>query len=98
MSTDLSVAIPWGTYARVAPRSGLALKKGIDTGAGVIDYDYRGPVGVVLFNHSDEVMRGGGVHAAPGQGPLSTCTLRMMCSRPPPCRTSTSSEGTVLRR
>ena len=36
-----------------APRSGLALKHSIDTGAGVIDYDYRGPVGVILFNHGD---------------------------------------------
>lgn len=51
--TDLSVAIPHGTYARIAPRSGLALKHSIDVGAGVIDADYRGPVGVILFNHSD---------------------------------------------
>ena len=36
-----------------APRSGLALKHSIDVGAGVIDYDYRGPVGVILFNYSD---------------------------------------------
>ena len=35
VKTDLSVAIPEGTYARVAPRSGLALKHFIDTGAGV---------------------------------------------------------------
>ncbi|CAK7354582.1 unnamed protein product [Dovyalis caffra] len=33
--------------------SGVALKHGIDVGAGVIEADYRGPVGVVLFNHSD---------------------------------------------
>lgn len=33
--TDLSIAIPMGTYARVAPRSGLAWKNFIDTGAGV---------------------------------------------------------------
>ncbi|CAL4918296.1 unnamed protein product [Urochloa decumbens] len=51
--TDLSIAIPEGTYARVAPRSGLALKHSIDVGAGVIDADYRGPLGVILFNHSD---------------------------------------------
>ena len=31
----------------------MALKHSIDTGAGVIDYDYRGPVGVILFNHGD---------------------------------------------
>ncbi|MQL82754.1 hypothetical protein Taro_015254 [Colocasia esculenta] len=51
--TDLSISIPPGTYARIAPRSGLAWKHSIDVGAGVIDADYRGPVGVVLFNHSD---------------------------------------------
>ncbi|KAG0500730.1 hypothetical protein HPP92_000802 [Vanilla planifolia] len=51
--TDLSIAIPEGTYARIAPRSGLAWKHSIDVGAGVIDADYRGPLGVVLFNHSD---------------------------------------------
>jgi dUTP pyrophosphatase len=38
---------------RVAPRSGLAAKHSIDVGAGVIDYDYRGPVKVILFNLSD---------------------------------------------
>ncbi|XP_016506765.1 deoxyuridine 5'-triphosphate nucleotidohydrolase [Nicotiana tabacum] len=51
--TDLSIAVPQGAYARIAPRSGLAWKHSIDVGAGVIDADYRGPVGVVLFNHSD---------------------------------------------
>ncbi|WJX31129.1 dUTP diphosphatase [Trifolium repens] len=51
--TDLSIAVPEGTYARVAPRSGLTWKHSIDVGAGVIDADYRGPVGVILFNHSD---------------------------------------------
>lgn len=38
---------------RVAPRSGLAAKHSIDTGAGVIDGDYRGEVKVILFNFSD---------------------------------------------
>ena len=50
---DISIAIPFGTYARLAPRSGLAVKHFIDVGAGVVDYDYRGNVQVVLFNHSD---------------------------------------------
>ena len=54
IKTDLSIAIPPNTYARIAPRSGLAVKKMIDVGAGVVDYDYRGPVGVVLFNHGSE--------------------------------------------
>lgn len=53
VATDLSIAVPPGTYARVAPRSGLAWKHSIDVGAGVIDADYRGSVGVILFNHSD---------------------------------------------
>lgn len=51
--TDLCIALPEGTYGRVAPRSGLAWKNSLDTGAGVIDADYRGNVGVILFNHSD---------------------------------------------
>jgi len=51
--TDLSIACPPGTYARIAPRSGLAVKNFIDVGAGVVDEDYRGPVGVVLFNFGE---------------------------------------------
>lgn len=58
MKTDLSIAIPSGTYARVAPRSGLAWKSFIDTGAGVIDEDYRGNVGVILFNHGQTDFKG----------------------------------------
>lgn len=42
-----------GADGRVAPRSGLASKHFIDTGAGVIDADYRGEVKVLLFNFSD---------------------------------------------
>ena len=38
---------------RIAPRSGLASKHFIDTGAGVIDADYRGEVKVLLFNHAE---------------------------------------------
>jgi dUTP pyrophosphatase len=41
------------TTTRTAPRSGLAWKNHIDVGAGVVDADYRGNVGVVLFNFSD---------------------------------------------
>ena len=55
---QLSVAIPVGHYGRIAPRSGLASKFGIETGAGVIDSDYRGPVMVLLFNHSDTDFEG----------------------------------------
>lgn len=53
VSTDISVVVPIGTYGRVAPRSGLAAKHGISTGAGVVDADYRGEIKVILFNHCD---------------------------------------------
>ena len=52
--TDLAMAIPLGHYGRIAPRSGFSWKKHTDIGAGVIDADYRGNDGVVIFNHSDE--------------------------------------------
>ena len=54
VSTELSITVPEGTYGRIAPRSGLAVKHGINVLAGVIDRDYTGEVGVVLVNHSDE--------------------------------------------
>lgn len=51
--TDIACVLPIGTYGRIAPRSSLALKHGIHVGAGVVDPDYRGNIGVVLFNWSD---------------------------------------------
>ena len=50
VNIGISVAIPPGFYGRIAPRSGLALKYGIDVLAGVVDSTYRGAVGVVLIN------------------------------------------------
>ena len=50
VATGLSISIPSGTYGRIAPRSGLAVRNGIQVGAGVIDSDYTGEVKVVLFN------------------------------------------------
>jgi dUTP pyrophosphatase len=52
--TGLRVAIPRGHVGLVWPRSGLAVRHGIDTLAGVVDSDYRGEVKVVLVNHGDE--------------------------------------------
>jgi|TARA_R110002051_G_scaffold262731_1_gene322585 dUTP pyrophosphatase len=54
VGTGIAIAIPPPYYGRVAPRSGLAVKKGIDVLAGVIDAGYRGEVGVVLQNLSSE--------------------------------------------
>lgn len=50
VTTGLAVEIPPGFYGRVAPRSGLAVKHGIDVLAGVIDADYRGELKVPLIN------------------------------------------------
>lgn len=52
--TGLAVAIPAGFYGRVAPRSGLAMRHGIDVLAGVIDCDYRGEIICALVNHGEE--------------------------------------------
>ncbi|CAH3144408.1 unnamed protein product [Pocillopora meandrina] len=61
VKTDIAIALPEGCYGRVAPRSSLSWKHHIDVGAGVVDRDYRGNVGVVLFNLSQmdyEVQQG----------------------------------------
>ena len=50
VKTGLALEIPVSYYGRVAPRSGLAAKHGIDVLAGVIDSSYRGEIGVVLLN------------------------------------------------
>jgi len=54
--TGIAVAIPVGYYGRVAPRSGLAVKNGIDVLAGVIDSDYRGELCCALLNTGDEAV------------------------------------------
>lgn len=50
VQTGIAVAAPPGCYLRVAPRSGITVKKHLNTLAGVIDPDYRGNIGVVLHN------------------------------------------------
>ena len=54
VKTGVSMSIPTGCYDRIAPSSGLALKEFIDVGAGVVDADSRGELGVVLFNFGNE--------------------------------------------
>lgn len=57
IKTDIAIAIPIGYYGRVAPRSGMAWKNHTDIGAGVIDSDYRGAIGVVMFNHGTKDLK-----------------------------------------
>lgn len=54
IGTGIAVAIPRGYYGRIAPRSGLAFKNGIDVLAGVVDAGYRNEVGVILINFGDK--------------------------------------------
>lgn len=53
VSTGLAVALPRAKVGLVWPRSGLAVREGIDVLAGVIDADYRGEIKVVLQNHGE---------------------------------------------
>ena len=57
VATGLRIEIPPGHAGLVWPRSGLAVRHGIDTLAGVIDSDYRGEVRVVLVNHGREAFQ-----------------------------------------
>ena len=50
IKTGISIEIPTGFYGRVAPRSGLAAKYGIDILAGVVDSTYRGEILVIMLN------------------------------------------------
>jgi dUTP pyrophosphatase len=53
MSTDLQIQLPAGCYGQIAPRSELAYCHYIAVGGGVIDEDYRGNIGGILYNHSN---------------------------------------------
>ena len=53
VSVGISIEIPDGYYGRIAPRSGLAVKNGIDVLAGVVDSGYRDCLKVVLINSKD---------------------------------------------
>lgn len=55
VNTGISIALPDGTFGGIYPRSGLATKQGLAPAnkVGVVDEDYRGPVIVALYNHSN---------------------------------------------
>lgn len=53
VDTGIKIALPQGYYGRVAGRSSLAFKHDVTAFEGTIDEDYRGPLKVKLFNHSD---------------------------------------------
>jgi len=50
VNTGISIEIPYGYYGRISAKSGLCMK-GIDIGAGVIDYGYTGEIKVFMFNN-----------------------------------------------
>lgn len=52
--TGIALSMSDDVYARIAPRSGLAAKHGIDVMAGVVDSDYRGEIKVILINLGQE--------------------------------------------
>lgn len=49
VKTGVVVELPAGTYGRIAMRSGLAVKEHLAVSAGVIDIDYKGEIGVIVF-------------------------------------------------
>ena len=57
VATGIHLELPEGYAGLIWPRSGPAVKLGLDCGAGVIDSHYRGEIKVLLFNHSDEEIR-----------------------------------------
>ena len=57
ISTDIKMKIPEGYYGRIAPRSGLAWKKHVAIGGGVIDPDFRGIIHILIFNHAESLLK-----------------------------------------
>lgn len=57
VKTGISWSAPAGYYGLICGRSGLAYKKGLGVLGGVIDSNYRGDIGVILYNTSQELVR-----------------------------------------
>lgn len=54
VDTGVRMNIPNGYYGRIAPRSGWAVKKSVDVGAGVVDEDYKGIIFCLLINNGQK--------------------------------------------
>lgn len=67
----IRIIIPMGCYGRIAPKSGVTLKYATTVGAGVIDPDFQGTLGVVLFNHSQK----------PYTLPRGTAVAQLICEQ-----------------
>ena len=59
VDTGIILGFPEGHYARIAPRSGWAVKQSIDVGAGVADFDYKGKIKVLLINNGSGTFKAG---------------------------------------
>jgi dUTP pyrophosphatase len=75
--TGLAVAIPPAHYGRIAPRSGLAMRTGLDVLSGVIDSDYRGEIGCLLYNTGDETIN------LPAQGKICQLIIEKIITPEP---------------
>lgn len=78
--TGIAVQLPEGTYGRIAMRSGLAVKQHLSVSAGVIDVDYTGEIGVVVYctkTHNDCAVEGAFGTFQPSTSPLAHhCCIR----------------------
>ena len=77
LNLDLALGIPEGTYGQLHIRSSLAKKKGLTILAGVIDADYRGPIGVILQNLGTEPFT-----FTPGDSPVAQIVLNQISTPP----------------
>ena len=78
IKTGIAIAIPRGYYGRIAPRSGLAFKNGIDVLAGVIDAGYRNEVGVILINFDEKAFEVNINFGYFGSQVLFNCSLMLL--------------------
>lgn len=97
---DIAVAAPPDTYARIAPRSGMAAKHSVDVGAGVVDADYRGGVSVLLINNgsTEYVVREGDRIAQMIVENVSLTNVECVADLPPTTRGADGFGSTGVRQ